>query len=788
MHPFQACHSERSEESHAFRLTGMSRFFASFGITVLLCFITSTASAQRTPQDSSAWKKRIDSIIASRDDSTAIMRCPIITIDSTVHHPIPVDYIEVTKILTTAPSVYTHSQSGLDIGHSFVNIRGFDQSRITFLLNGISQNDPEDHSMNWTTIPDLVANMYQVEFQNVPCANFNAPPSMAGWVNVRTDVVAKQDFSIIAGYGDYNTSKLGANFNSGLIGGKYIIDASLSQLKSDGYRDASFIDEKSYRLSLVRLDSDFTLQLNFYGGPIKDGLNYYGIFPGDNNDRSNFTDPVLRKINWSETFLYERRAPEYEEFLQPHYEAITSWNINRQTTFYNTLFYIQGDGFSDYDGTWVAPHASDYFRLTSVYGFRYNFTGINDTSLGNELIRSAVSEHQFGWLPRIEYQSDHQLFSVSGEFRIHRSDHWGQLLSAERLPVGLPDNYHFYEYNGGKDIISGFISEQYFTDKLKASAGVHLIDQDYRFFNEKPFFLDSAAAALRGVPQTGWTSYQFTVPLFFVNPQAGLDIDFNDFWKGFISAASTTREPELRDYYNAEFFSLPNFNRNANGSFNFSDPKIKPEHLFDLEIGTGISKYLLDDEVLFGGSITAYYMPFTEELLQTGRVDQFGSPIIANAEKVDHYGIELNSQFFISNSVMVKLNFTASHNEIKEFSQYSDTVNVMGKEPVGFPSIIAGASIFLMPVSGFTFSLTGRYIGAMYGDLTNSDLFRNDPYGVIDGMFAYREKNILGLQYVEVRVQIDNILNTFYTSYVESGTGFFVAAPRHGFATIQIGL
>ena len=76
----------------------------------------------------------------------------------------------------------------------------------------------------------------------------------------------------------------------------------------------------------------------------------------------------------------------------------------------------------------------------------------------------------------------------------------------------------------------------------------------------------------------------------------------------------------------------------------------------------------------------------------------------------------------------------------------------------------------------------------MYGDLVNSDYYRNDAYGVLDAAISYRQKNILGLQYAELRVEVNNILNKFYTSYVESGTGFFVAAPRHGFATIQIGL
>jgi outer membrane receptor protein involved in Fe transport len=181
-------------------------------------------------------------------------------------------------------------------------------------------------------------------------------------------------------------------------------------------------------------------------------------------------------------------------------------------------------------------------------------------------------------------------------------------------------------------------------------------------------------------------------------------------------------------------------------------------------------------------------MPISEELLQTGITDAWGSPQVANAGKVDHYGIELDGAFEFGSAAALKFNFTASHNEIKEFSQYSDTISVIGKVPIGFPSVIAGASLLLKPLTGLTLSITGRYVGAMYGDLTNSDFFRNDPYGVFDAALSYREKNILGMNYIELRVQVNNILNKFYTSYVESGTGFFVAAPRHGFATIEIGL
>lgn len=701
------------------------------------------------------------------------------------------DFKEVPGILSQIPSVVTYSQSGLDIGYPFASIRGFDQRRQSVLVNGIPQNDPEDHSVYWIDMPDLAANASAIQVQRGAGSAFYGPPAIGGSINVETGLSGKREFTISAGYGSYNTSKLGISLNSGLIDDKYIIYARLSQFKTDGYRNASFIDLKSYRLSLERIDSNFTLQLNFYGGPIKDGLYYYGIYPGENNDRSNFTDPKGRKINWSESFAYERRPQEHEEFYQPHYEAITSWNIDKQTTFYNTLFYIQGDGLFDYDGTWVFPFTgilhSDYYRLTPDYGLRYNFSGTNDTTFGNELTRGFVGNKQFGWLPRLEYRHDSGAFTIGGEFRIHRSSHWGQLLSAEKMPAGLPGDYHYYDYKGGKNILSGYISERYdFSKEVIATASIQLLSQQYKFFDEKPFFLDSSSASLRGGKPQTFMSYDFTVPLFFVNPRVGVNINFNDFFSTFASASLTSREPRLKDYYNAEFSSLPKFGRNTDGTFNFSDPLIKAEHLFDLELGFRLGRYLIEDNVLFSGGLTGYYMPFTDELLQTGDLDHFGSPVVANAESVEHYGVELEGAFEFGSAAALKFNFTTSHDRIKQFS--SDTMDVIGKVPIGFPSVIAGVTLLLQPIKGLTFSLTGKYVGAMYGDLVNSDLFKNDPYAVADAMLSYKESSILGMQYVELKVRVSNLFDKFYTSYVESGSGFFVAAPRHAFATIEIGL
>jgi iron complex outermembrane receptor protein len=532
------------------------------------------------------------------------------------------------------------------------------------------------------------------------------------------------------------------------------------------------------------------MQLNFYGGPISDGLDYYGIYPTDST-KSNLKDKELRKQNWSESFTYERRPEEGEEFSQPHYELLTTWNLEPSVKFYNSLFYVQGAGQFDFDGTWVYPFtgftSSYYYALTPEYGKKYGFTGITDTTLGNELTRGYVGSKQFGWLPRIEWQHEDGTLNIGAEVRIHRSLHWGKLLSASKMPTDLPGDYHFYEYKGGKDIFSFYASELYkATDKLNFSLSAQLLHQTYRFYDQKPFYIDPTFAASNGLIP-GFTNYQFTIPLTFLNPRFGVNYLLSDNLNIYGSLSYTSREARLKDYYNAEFFSEPNFAKTQFGTYDFGSPNVKPESLMDIEIGSNLTE-AISPEVLWKENAVFYYMPFKDELTSTGAVDRFGSSIVGNAEKVLHFGLELTERFEFQNTLVLEGNITWSHNEIKEFSSYKNPDAVVGKVPIGFPSLLAGLSADYHLSKAITIGLTGRYVGTMYGDIENTDLYKNDPYFVMDGNLLIRQENVAGLSFVELKIQANNILNEYYTSYVESGSGYFVAAPFNIFGGIQIGL
>ena len=65
---------------------------------------------------------------------------------------------DVPEFLSYLPSTTFYSESGNGVGYNYLSIRGFGQRRIAISINGIPQNDPEDHNIYWIDLPDLLEN------------------------------------------------------------------------------------------------------------------------------------------------------------------------------------------------------------------------------------------------------------------------------------------------------------------------------------------------------------------------------------------------------------------------------------------------------------------------------------------------------------------------------------------------------------------------------------------------------------------------------------------------------
>lgn len=687
-------------------------------------------------------------------------------------------YQDFPSFISDLPSMLHYSFNGNDIGYSFINLRGFDQRRLSIMINGIPQNDPEDHQVYWIDMPNLLGFTNNIQVQRGAGSMFYGPPAIGGSINIiTTPINFKPEVSLSSTFGFQefggkekillNTKKLSVDVSSGIIDNSFLIYGNLSKITSDGYRNHSWVNLQNYFLGIIKYDEEMITRINIYGGPIEDAHAYVGIPKYYNNDKK------LRLENYSyweisgDTVSYStpQKSNAIENFSQPHYELINEIKLKKNLILSNTLFYIQGDGFFDYDGDWVQydPFATEWFRKYVGYDTLFG----TDQKFVSLLLKGFVGNKQYGWLPRIDIEQINGKLTIGGEVRIHRSIHWGKIQNASELPNPFYDlDFRFYEYNGEKDMLSIYANQNHQLNKgTNLMLNLQLAYNRYGIRNEK--FLNN----------------QFDVKYFFINPRIGLNYNFNDNLNGYITLAYTSREPRLRNLYAAEdawFGAVPEFEKKSDGSYDFKKPLAKPEHLLNIEIG---GSYKFSNGRI---STNLYFMDFKNELVKSGQIDVFGGSILINANKTRHLGIEIDGNYKIIKNLELIGNLTISKNRIishKFFDDKDSVYRILDNNPIaGFPDILANLRI-MYSLGNLSASLYGKYVGEFYTDNLKNPKNKVDAFDVYDFDFTYDFKNLYRINSVSLIVKVRNILNKLYLSYGE-GNAFFPAAERN----YQIGI
>jgi len=687
---------------------------------------------------------------------------------------------DIPEYLSNLPSTTFYSEGGSGIGYNYLSIRGFDQRRISVSINGIPQNDPEDHNVYWVDFPNLLGSTGMIQVQRGAGSGVAGYPAVGGSINIITSPFSNdKKFNLKSSFGSYNTRKYSVSLASGLINNKYSVYASLSNILTSGYRDKSWVNFKSYHLSAVRYDKNVTSHINIYGGPIADGLVYNGVakfaVKDKNLRRANYSDFGVNGNKYS--YTVDRRPEEIENFSQPHFELLNEVKISDNVKFNSALFLVLGNGFFDYDGSW-SIYYNDYFRLKA--------NGFDSTAnVTNALIRAQVENKQWGWIPRVSIKHNHGRLILGGEYRNHRSVHWGSINFAEGLPKGVTKNYRYYYFNGGKDIANLFANENYnFSKKFSVLAEVQLAYHKYKLFNEK------------------YVGTDFSVSDLFVNPRIGLNYKFTDSMSGYISAARVSREPRLKNYYDAAESSAgekPMFAIDANGKYDFSNPLVKPETMNSLDIGFN------SKGKKFTASANFFYMLFENEIVKKGQVDRFGQPVTGNIDRSVHTGIELSFALKFMRNFKLIANGSYSTNKInsgstfKSFNGSNVQIDLSGNRISGFPDETINA-ILQYSRKGIFAQFTAKYVGNSFSDNFDSKLIaiekkypgiigyndnKVDAYFVANFMASYQFSVKPVFKKLKLFINVNNVFDNLYAQYAV-GKEFFPAAERNFVAGISL--
>jgi iron complex outermembrane receptor protein len=559
-------------------------------------------------------------------------------------------------------------------------------------------------------MPDLASSTNSVQIQRGVGTSTNGAGAFGATVNLSTNEFRKDPYAEINNsIGSFKTLKSTIMVGSGLLNGKFTIDARLSKLVSDGYIDRASSDLKSFYLSGAYFGKKSFVRLNVFSGKEKTYQSWYGL-----------SEDQLLTNRTANFYTYPNQTDNYQ---QDHYQLLSSHILSSNWTFNFNLHYTKGAGYYE-----EYKENSDF----SAYGLPKIIAGKDTLTTSENIRRKWLDNDFYGTTFSLSYQGNHK-FSANfgGGWNQYDGKHFGEIIWA-KYAQNTPLGYRWYENKAHKTDFNLYGKVYYqLSDKLNAFA-----DLQVRMVN---YNINGVADRRQDV--TLKTDYSF------FNPKLGLTYQVADNSTIYGSYSVGNKEPSRQDFVdNAPKFPLA-------------------ETLNDFEVGFKTQQ----SKIAF--SVNGYLMNYKNQLVLTGRINSVGDAIRANVADSYRMGIEIEAGVKIAKELKINANLTLSSNKIKNFTETvpnydgdADGVNQLAETNISFsPNTILGSQILYTPVKNLEFGFLSKFVGKQYLDNTSNEKRKLNSYFTNDLRAIYTIKGKT-LKEVNFSFLVNNLFNTLYES------------------------
>ena len=631
---------------------------------------------------------------------------------------------DIPFLLEQMPGLVTSSDAGAGVGHTSFRIRGTDMNRINITVNGIPLNDAESHGVFFVNMPDFASSVGSLQVQRGVGTSTNGAAAFGASVNLQTAPPPSEAYGLVSNsYGSFNTWRHNIETGTGLINGKWALDARLSKLSSDGFIDRATADLKSLYVSGGYYGKNTIAKLNIFSGKQNTYQAWDGV-PSNILDTNRTYNGIGKYTDYlGNTKFYENETDNYQ---QDHYQLQISQRLADRLTGNFALHYTRGVGY--YEQFKDNAKFSKYLiEPVAIPGNDSVFISRSDI-----IRRKNLDNHFYGFTWSLNYELDKLRLVAGGSGSQYDGFHFGNVIWAEFAQTAGYD-HRWYENTGKKNDLNIYAKAQYqAAQKLSLYADLQLRGINYQ--------LSGIDDNLRDITQT----HDF---LFF-NPKAGLFYELNKENSLYLSFAIANREPNRSNYTDA----------------NPDKEMPHAETLYDYELG-----YHFNSDG-FAASVNAYYMYYRDQLVLTGAINDVGKGIMTNVPESFRTGIELSGRASLAEKIHASANLTLSRNKIRNFTEFVDDWDNWGSQietPLGStnlafsPNATAAAEIGWAFAKGFEASLNGKFVSRQYIDNTSSEDRSLDPYFVSNFRLGWVvEPNFV--RGLEFSLNVNNLLNAEY--------------------------
>ncbi|MEM6766364.1 MAG: TonB-dependent receptor [Bacteroidota bacterium] len=611
-------------------------------------------------------------------------------------------------ILSQLPGTVVTSDAGAGIGYTGIRIRGSDPTRTNVTINGIPLNDAESHGVFWVNLPDFASSVDNIQVQRGVGTSTNGAAAFGATINLQTNTISYEPYATSDNtYGSFNTWKNTLRVGTGLIDGKFSVDARLSRINSDGWVDRASSNLRSFFISGNYYGKKQLLKFNAFTGREITYQSWYGVpealINGGPGDLDAFIDrnfvgaedaANLRSAGRQYNFYtYDNEVDNYQ---QRHYQLMyaaqptAAWNLNL------ALHYTQGEGF--FEQFRIDDDLADYGLPNVQVG--------NETVTASDLIRRRWLDNDFyGAIYSAQYQpTENFQLTLGGGFNRYDGDHFGEIVWARFASTSeIRDRY--YDNRGLKDDFNTYLKgTAEIANGLIAYADLQVRTINYELGNAD---LNGPGNDNDQAPVEGDFDYSF------FNPKFGLTYQLSTNQNIYASYSISNREPVRSDLIDAPDGRTP-----------------EHETLYDLEAG-----YRLQNDK-FQFQATYYWMDYNNQLVLTGELNDVGANVRQNVSDSYRTGLELSAAWLPTPKLRIAGNLAYSVNKIKVaeeiFSDFDNgglVINRFEDSDISFsPDWVGGYTVSYAPIRGLEISAIGKYVGDQFLDNTSNESRKLDAF------------------------------------------------------------
>ena len=635
---------------------------------------------------------------------------------------------DMPSTLALTPSLIATNETGVGIGATAIRLRGTDATRINVTINGVAMNNPDSHSMYWYDTPDLISSVGSVQVQRGAGVSTNGSGAFGGAVSMTTDALSPEfRGSASLSYGSYNTNKQGVNLASGLIADRWVVDARLTHIGSDGYIERGSTDLKSYMAQVGYYGTNTKIKLLSFGGTAKTYLTYNGV------SREDMAEYGRRYHTSGQYTDAEGNIAYYDDqtdnYLQLNNQLVVNHNFNQRWMLNATLFYTYGYGYYN--------QYRDNEKLAK-------YTNLNCSGRADMIRHKYMYNHMGGANIATNYRTRTLDFVAGYSWSRYTSPHWGTISWVD----GVEDvSGHWYDNDVVKSDANLFARADWMVAEGGDGEELHLFgDLQYRYVGYKTWGTNDNA--IEG--EDGSYSMQpidVDKEYNFFNPRVGVSYLAQNH-NLFASVAVAHREPTRSDFTDRYMFAA-------------DDSYPEPERLTDFELGYTYSA------PRFSMGVNLYYMLYHNQLVATGMVNDGDDALNVNVDSSYRCGVELMASFKAAKWLTLSANTTLSQNRIEDYvdqMKNSPTYGQnLGTKTISYSPSVIGSFVADVHHKGWTMMWHTQYVGKQYFTNNEVEALSLDAYCVTNLDLSYTVKLRDGGS-MRVGMAVNNLFSTLYES------------------------